>query len=381
MPAYEGPIVDLDVHHRPRTDAELAQYLPKNWREYVLGNGLASIPLRPAQGVPSGTLSRERPFRLRKETDAWRNRDTSGELAGSRYEMLRDQLLDAYGYHRALLTHDLGEFACQTNRYLAVELCRAANDWTIEEWLSRDSRLVSVATVPSADPELAVAELRRAAAHEQIVGVLMSGNPVGRPFGDPHYHSLYAAAVDLGLVVNIHIAPSDRPSSTINAGGARGSFVEALSQLTQPGMQHLSSMVVHGVFEKFPTLQVVMTEFGLGWFPTYLWRLDSEYPLLRRESPWVKKLPSEYIREHVRFTTQPFEEGPKHSDLIEILETVEGIEDMLCFTTDYPHITMDDPLYIARRVPRSWHRKIFVENACRTYGWPVPVPWPVGAVS
>ena len=45
------------------------------------------------------------------------------------------------------------------------------------------------------------------------------------------------------------------------------------------------------------------------------------------------------------------------------------MEDMLCFSTDYPHLTFDDPNYIARQLPDEWHRKIFFENGCELMHW------------
>jgi predicted TIM-barrel fold metal-dependent hydrolase len=371
MAGYSGPIVDVDIHHRPNTDAELAAYLPKQWQDFVAGNGRAALPIKPPQATPAGMLD-----------NGARRRDSypeDGSSPGSDYDTLRRQLLDPYDYHRGLISFDLGEYACHTNPYFAAEVCRAANEWNADQWLSRDPRLVSVIIVPSANPELAVKELRRMARHPQMVGVLMSGNPVGRPFGDPHYHPVYEAAAELGVVVSVHVSGGDRPNSTTSVGGPKGTAIEHITQLGQAGMHHLSSMVVHGVFEKYPGLRIILTEYGLAWLPAFLWRMDREYNLLRRESPWVKRLPSEYIRENVRFSTQPLEEGPDRKSLIRILKTVPGIEDLLCFSTDYPHLTMDDPLYVKRVLPAAWQRKVFLENACKTYGWPVPTT--VAAVS
>jgi predicted TIM-barrel fold metal-dependent hydrolase len=45
------------------------------------------------------------------------------------------------------------------------------------------------------------------------------------------------------------------------------------------------------------------------------------------------------------------------------------MEDMLCFSTDYPHLTFDDPNYIARLLPAEWHSKIFFDNAVDFFGW------------
>ena len=89
--------------------------------------------------------------------------------------------------------------------------------------------------------------------------------------------------------------------------------------------------------------------------PYLLWRLDTNYELLKLESSWVKRWPSEYIREHIVLDTQPLDEGPRPDDLRRLLQTVDGIDQMLCFASDYPHAASDDPLYVARRLPRRGH--------------------------
>lgn len=364
MARYTGPMIDVDIHHNPSSDAELAAYLPREWRDYVAGNGRETFPVKPPNGRASAMLDNNA-----RRGDSF---PAGGGPPGSDYDLLKEQLLDRYGYHRGLLTFDLGEYASHMNPYFAAAVCRAANDWNLERWLSRDPRLLSVAIVPSTDPALAVEELRRVGRHEQIVGVLMSGNPMGRPWGDPHYHPIYAAAAEMGLAVMSHVSGGDRPRSMAAVAGPQATGIEHISQLGQGGMHYVSSFITHGVFEKFPGLQVLMVEYGVAWIPSLLWRLDREVRLLRLESPWVRRLPSEYIHDHFVFSTQPIEEGPSHSALVDLLETVDGIDDMLCFSSDYPHITMDDPLYVARLLPAAWHSKVFFQNACRALRMPAP---------
>jgi predicted TIM-barrel fold metal-dependent hydrolase len=82
----------------------------------------------------------------------------------------------------------------------------------------------------------------------------------------------------------------------------------------------------------------------------------------------VKRLPSEYIRSHIRLGTQPIEESPKRQQLIDLLQTIDGVEDLLCFASDWPHWTSDDPADTTRLIPKEWHRKVMCDNACDFYG-------------
>jgi hypothetical protein len=154
-------------------------------------------------------------------------------------------------------------------------------------------------------------------------------------------------------------------------------FVESVSLWHQQAMHYISSLITHGVFEKFPDLHFTFKEYGVAWLPSLMWRLDENYASLKRESPWVRDLPSNYIRRNIRLSTQPIESSPNARGLADYLGTVEGIEDILCFSSDYPHFSMDEPAFLARQLPKEWHRKIFCENACNVFGWKLPDEAPV----
>jgi len=248
-------------------------------------------------------------------------------------------------------------------------MCTAMNAWSVDHWLDRDDRLYSVILVPSSNPEAAVAEIKRHGQHPKMVAVLLAANPLGRPFGHPVYHDIYQAAADNGLSVSVHVSLAS-PANVKTIGGLGNTHIEKDLQFTAQGMHYLSSFIFHGVFEKFPSLKVVIKEFGVSWLPHFVWKLDESYDLLRLESPWVKRRPSEYIRDNVRFSTQPVEAGRIDAARWgELMATLEGAEDLLCFSSDYPHYTFDDPFQIAQILPDAWVAKVMSENACRTYGW------------
>jgi uncharacterized protein len=99
-----------------------------------------------------------------------------------------------------------------------------------------------------------------------------------------------------------------------------------------------------------------------------MWRLDSEYRALRREVPWLTRRPSEYIREHVRVTTQPIDEPERPEDLVELLNLVHA-EDLLCYSSDYPHWDQEGVDHLAKVLPPEWHDRVFRENALALYSW------------
>jgi predicted TIM-barrel fold metal-dependent hydrolase len=100
--------------------------------------------------------------------------------------------------------------------------------------------------------------------------------------------------------------------------------------------------------------------------PPLCWRLDKVWKKLRSETPHLKRPPSEYIREHVWFTTQPIEEP---EDRRHVVETIDWIGwDRMLFSTDYPHWDFDDPsrAFPVRITPEQ-RRAVYRTNALELY--------------
>lgn len=353
MSAYTGPIVDVDVHNVVASPAILKEYLPARWQDYT-----AVTPPIPNSTVGLGFFTPAPPVRR-----------TDGGPAASTYQHIKEDVLEAGNVYKAVLTHGIGQYPELSNHDFMLDVCRAANDWMIDKWLALDERLAGVIVVPTQMPDEAVAEIHRVGDHPGMVGIVFSSNPLRRPLGDPIYHPIYKAAVEHGLAITTHVGVEH---AAVIPGGAPSSNMTAIVNFPSSAGNHISSFITHGVFEKFPEAKFVLKEYGITLLPSLMWRLDAEYERLRSESPWVKRYPSEYIHDHVRLSTQPIATGPHQRDLINYLSVIDGIEDILLFSTDYPHASMDDFEYVARQLPAAWHRKVFCDNACASYGWTPP---------
>lgn len=372
MGRYEGPIVDIDFHHRWKKEADVTAYLPKEWRDYVKADPRGAFPIKPPA---SSTATRMSDGARMIET--W---PEDGSPPGSDPDTTKRQLLDRHRLFRAVALHDVGDYANHLNPYYGTALARAVNDWNVDHWADVDERLYTVVLIGTSQPKEAATEVRRVGKHPKMVGVLLSSNPLGRSYGDPLYDPILKAAADLGLAIVVHPGAGGlRPNFTY-AGGSAGSDIVSISQWSQSAFQIVSSFITHGTFEKFPKLKVIITEYGVAWLPFVMWRLDQNYELLRRESPWVKRRPSEYIRDHIKLGTQPIEESPKPGGLAKLLETVDGMDSLLCFSSDYPHQAFDDPNYVVRILPKGWERKVMCDNACEVFGWESPAAQPVATL-
>lgn len=352
-------VIDCDVHHARRTDDELLDYLPRAWREYVLGPGPAGIvPLTVRDGYPN--------------PHGFMRADTypaAGGPPGSDLALIDEQLLTPNRTRRAVLTFgDDMHVSGHHNPYFATALARALNDWTIERWLDRDARLAGSIIVACQLPDEAAAEIRRLADEPRMVQVLLGDNPTKQPFGHPIFHPIYEAAAETGRPIAIHAGANDWANPPSTGGGTASTYLEVHTLWPQAVTTHFVSFVAHGVFEKYPGLKLVLVEAGAAWIAPLLWRYDTEYKGLRREVPWLRRLPSEYFADHVWATTQPLELSPQREQIVELLSWF-GAEDKLVFSSDYPHWDADDLDYLQQRLPESWHERVLRGNAMRLYGW------------
>ena len=144
------------------------------------------------------------------------------------------------------------------------------------------------------------------------------------------------------------------------------SFTEEYVNQATAFQSQLTSLIAEGVFTKFPALTVVLMESGVTWLPAYLWRLTKFWKGLRSEIPWVSDPPGSIVRDRVRLTLQPFDAPPDPSSVMRLIEHI-GSDEMLLFSTDYPHYQFDGEAPIPVGLDPALARKIMAENPLLTY--------------
>lgn len=360
-------LIDCDVHQNFDSLEELLPYLPRAHRDHLTRGGYSGVGL---------------PTYLWMHPEGFTRRDAvpdDGGMAGTDYGTMKRQLLDAYDEEFAILNgEEILSASVMAHVPLATALTRAYNEWVAERWLPLDRRFRASIAVATQDAEAAAAEIRRAGRDSRFIQVIL---PTGSrlPYGDPHYHPIYEAACEMDLPVAFHPGGDGLGiASPSAAGGIPTFYIEWHTLLCQPPMTHLVSLICQGVFETFPALRIVLMEGGVAWLPGLLWRLETNYKALRMEVPWVKRLPSEYVRERVRFTTQPMDQPPEPGHLRPILEMIGGKE-MFLFASDYPHWDFDEPTLTLRTLPKEWRDNVAFANARQLYGLPAAESAGVGA--
>ncbi len=352
-------IADCDIHPRPRgtgiggVSKSLHPYLPPRWRDHVAEFGVIyRQPWEKGAAYPKG-----QPQACRR--DAW----PEGEMPGTDPAFMAAQHLDPNNVALGILNPLTSGQGAQ-NPELSAAITHATNEWQIAEWTSRDSRLRGSIVVPYEDPPAAVREIERRAGDLNFAQVLVLSR-TAEPLGNRRYWPIYEAAAAAGLPVGIHAFGYG--GWPISAGGWGSYYLEEMVGHAQAQQSLLVSMIFEGVFERFPTLKVVLIEAGLAWAPALAWRMDAVWRRLHREVPHLKRPPSDYIRSNVWFTTQPVEEPEPRHHLAEAIDWLGW--DRVLFATDYPHWDFDDPARaLPLRLTEEQRRAVFRENARAVYG-------------
>ena len=282
---------------------------------------------------------------------------------GSDLGLLREQTLDVWEADYGILNC---AYWVQTvhNEYLAAALATATNDWQVEHWLDPEPRLRASLVVSSQNPLTAAQEIERMGDNPAFVQVLLPARSL-MPYGKRHYDPIFEAAVRHNLVVGIHYggAAAIPPSPS----GWFSTYLEEYAGAGQIFQAQVISLVTEGTFDRFPDLRVALIEGGFTWLPSVMWRIDKEWRGLRHITPWIKRLPSDYMREHLRFTLQPMDAPPDPTQFLRMIGQLDS-DDMLMFSTDYPHWQFDSPEEaLPMGLPESLMKKILAENARELY--------------
>jgi predicted TIM-barrel fold metal-dependent hydrolase len=355
-PAAKEPrtvkLVDCDIHPT-LTWHDLLGRLPHRWRSHLERYG---------RRTPIVTEFYPRTSNAGFRVDSWP--EGPDGFPGSDLGLLRQQLLDEYDVDYGIL-NSLGLLSCHEVPELAAELARVLNDW-MWEWIEAEPRLLGAIVVPYEYPELAVAEIERCAVDDRWIQVILPDS-AEQPLGSRAYWPIYEAAAARGLPVALHTAGYWPHLDT----GWPSYYLEEHVANSMRMQSQLTNVVCEGVLEAIPELKIVLTESGVAWSTSLAWALDNAWELLRDEVPRLQHRPSEVIREHVWFTTQPIEEPDDPQDFVRMLEHGQ-LTDRLLFATDYPHWDFDSPAQaLPPSVPRDLRRKILAGTACELYGLPL----------
>lgn len=246
---------------------------------------------------------------------------------------LRLEDLDQEGIWAELVFPSIGFWMSSIHdaRLLAAG-CRAINDWAID-FQARSPRFVCTATIPLLTVETAVAEVERAAGLGYHAAYLSVLPPREESWTHELWEPLWAALEATGLVCAYHIGTEPHDAAGFHGNYYRGPGGAILNYMetTYGGQRAVSMMIASGVFDRYPGLRVVVSEGGATWGPFVADRLDEAY---RQHAsavrPTLRRLPSEYLHEHVYASFQHDRSAPAANWAMGWRNVMWG--------SDYPHL-------------------------------------------
>jgi uncharacterized protein len=348
--------VDCDIHPVQRSPKDLYPYLEQRWREHMenfgghLCQGLAAqlpFPRMMASGM---------------RADAY---PSNGGPPGCDLELMQRQHLDLNGCATGMMICLSRGGMEERNLEFGSALAHAVNDWQIHDWVEKDRRLKAGIVVPQEYPEFAAREIdTRAAENTAFRQVIIPPRSI-EPLGRRKYWPIYDAAARNNLVLGLH--PAGNPYGHPSSGTGWGTYYMQEHYTFGTSMiGNVVSLICEGVFDRFPSLKVAMIESGFSWAPALGWRMDKLWQRMRKETPHLKRPPSEYLHKHFWFCTQPMEEPENPTDIHDILDWIGW--DRLMFSSDYPHWDYDDPgIALNFKMTEAQRSAIMRDNAMALY--------------
>jgi uncharacterized protein len=215
----------------------------------------------------------------------------------------------------------------------AVSLAREANAFVADAVRKNPSRFAAFATLPTAAPDEAAAELERAT-REGFKGAMINGHVPGRYLDDKFFWPIFESAQALDVPIYLH--PTQPPQPVIDISYGRFSPI-VTEMLAGAGWGwhietaiHVIRIIFGGVFDRFPRLQLVIGHMGEA-LPFMLQRFNVMPTAMTKLSRPI----SDYLRENVHYTFSGFNFTPTFLDLL-----LEVGVDRIMFSADYPYASM-----------------------------------------
>jgi len=181
------------------------------------------------------------------------------------------------------------------DRDVARELIRIQNEALAEACAANPERFVAFATVALQHPDLAVEQLEEGVRRYELRGASLGGSVEGQELSDPKFHTFWARAEQLGVLVFIHPqGTAELESSTRLAGN--GVLTNTIGNPLETTIA-LSHLIFEGTLDRFPGLKICAAHGG-GYLPSYAARSDAimtTFP--ERCTGALKKKPTEYLRQ------------------------------------------------------------------------------------
>jgi 2,3-dihydroxybenzoate decarboxylase len=228
-------------------------------------------------------------------------------------------------------------------------LATSFNDQLAEACRKYPERFSGLAAIAPQNPEGAAKELQRGVTQLGLKGAIINSNTHGEYLDDPKFWGILEAAEALDVPIYLHPATAPRRMiGPLIEKGLEGAFYGFAVETST----HLLRMIMSGVFDRFPKLQVIAGHGGEG-LPFWLCRFDlfqHNYAVNDRfpHMPKLKRKVSEYIKENIPITSS----GMAWAPVIQFCQEVLGM-DRVMYAMDYPYQYNRDEVKVTDEMPIS----------------------------
>jgi len=265
-----------------------------------------------------------------------------------------------------------------------IAVVRGFNDYFAEEYCAVDrDRLIGMAVLPNVGVDEDIAEMERCK-RAGLKGAWLSTFPSGKSYPAPEDDRFWAAALDLDMPLVVHtsfptkVGSRDTPlfKYAREPQGEKRPPTDFVQRFARQAPHHsgsveASQLIIAGVFDRFPKLQIYWAENNVGWLPYFFEQIDHEYTVNRHWAerslglPQLKRLPSEYLKENAHWGFFEDHVGVR-------LRHEIGV-DRIMWSTDFPHIVTRWPNSLKvlesqmTGVPPNEKRMMVADNAIRFF--------------
>lgn len=289
------------------------------------------------------------------------------------------RVLDRNGVDTVILNPGYNRPNAIYNEPVISAVSGAYNQLLAEEVLPASGRIKGSILINQRDPKAGAAEIRRHGDNPDFVAVYAEFGPVYEPLGSAKHDPIFDALDEFDLPLIIH-GSGFWPTSSQLAAGTR-TWTELLGGCWPATCQtYVSSMIMQALFDKYPDQMILVNEGGLWWVSELGARLDEFYrdhpgdiALVERklelEETYLNRMPSEYLFDNFRFSTQPMIIPKNRKHFGWMMEMCRG-EDMFLYSSDWPHQTFDPANWVVENddvLPEETQKKILSGNARKLF--------------
>lgn len=217
----------------------------------------------------------------------------------------------------------------------AITLAKEINDTLAQAIATFPNRFSGFAAIPTADPMAAVAELDRAVGSLGFKGVIINGHVNGRYLDDKYFWPILERVQSLGVPIYLHPTKPPQAITDIYYSGFSPVVDEFFASAgygwhIETGI-HVMRMILGGVFDRFPDLQVIIGHLGES-LPFMQQRMNR---LLSPERTGLERSINAYLKENIHYTLGGFNYEAPFRNLL-----LEAGADRILFSADYPWASM-----------------------------------------